>query len=833
MNSARLDALARDGVAFDLETHLIQPGLVAPPVVCGSVASIGTHSEEDHTCGCTRHCIQGAVGDRVDAFKWFEAVLLDSRYTLVGANIAFDVICVMSAMRDEEFNARVFEMYDSTCGAVRGDVDGRVYDVQIAEALHAIARGHLGYDPFTYAKMRGRYSLDECTKQVLGREDAKSNDRFRLSYALLEGTPIEQWPPEARTYPVDDAANTLECALAQAGHLPSVRPHAYEKINRYPWIACRNCGGAWSKSECRSAQRVLNAHEISRQTYASLCLNLGAAWGYRVNQKSVDALEAKYDAEHSGALGPFLEAGIIRADGTENQGVLKRLVAEAFGTEGACADCAGTRDHRGAPAPGKVVSETTGTTLVNCRSCDGTGLALSPAVPRTEAGRVAISRDALNESGSELLISYAGHGEAKKIKTVYIPYLRSAERDGTTHTDVPRLLRPNALVETGRVSYDGATMLLPRHGGVRECIEARPGWLLSGVDYKAGELVTHAQSCFWIVGHSKLAEALNEGLDAHLALACTILRIPYEEGVRRKKDGDKLIAETRQVSKPPNFGFPGRMGPFKLVVQQRRQNDVHTPHPSGPQWILDSKGNRVRGYKGLRFCLFMGRAERCGEVLIDEWKGRKYDSRVCRSCVECAAELRVSWGEQWPENEPYFAHVMKVDESGEPMVQHVSKRLRGFRQGQVDEDGEPINSGNAIANGYFQSLLADAAKNAYMAATRECYDRRVRVRSHTKYTSRFDGGPSPLYGSRLPQFQHDEIIGEHPEDVASDAVIRVSEIMCEALRLACPDLERAVEAEPTLTRKLYKGAEPVYVDGRGERTKALVPGGRVLPWEPK
>jgi hypothetical protein len=84
------------------------------------------------------------------------------------------------------------------------------------------------------------------------------------------------------------------------------------------------------------------------------------------------------------------------------------------------------------------------------------------------------------------------------------------------------------------------------------------------------------------------------------------------------------------------------MGAFKLVVQQRKQNDVHTPHPNGPQWIFDNNGKRVRGYKGLRFCIFMNRSERCGEVLIDEWKRRKYDTRVCKKCVECAQELKVS-----------------------------------------------------------------------------------------------------------------------------------------------------------------------------------------------
>ena len=37
---------------------------------------------------------------------------------------------------------------------------------------------------------------------------------------------------------------------------------------------------------------------------------------------------------------------------------------------------------------------------------------------------------------------------------------------------------------------------------------ANTGWVFSSSDYNAGELVTHAQSCIWLVGYSKLGDAL-------------------------------------------------------------------------------------------------------------------------------------------------------------------------------------------------------------------------------------------------------------------------------------------------------------------------------------
>ena len=38
MRVERIAAIADHGVALDTETHQIQPGLLAPPLVCGSVA---------------------------------------------------------------------------------------------------------------------------------------------------------------------------------------------------------------------------------------------------------------------------------------------------------------------------------------------------------------------------------------------------------------------------------------------------------------------------------------------------------------------------------------------------------------------------------------------------------------------------------------------------------------------------------------------------------------------------------------------------------------------------------------------------------------------------
>lgn len=830
MTPERLASLRSWGVSFDLETHKIQRGLAAPPLVCGSVA-------QSLEAG-----ISGALLDKEAALELALKLLGDDRYTLVVQNGAFDLLVVAvyaARARSLDLMPAIFAAYQA----------GRIFDIGLAEQLHAIARGHLRIDPRTGQDLMDPltgersvgYRLSVLVDLVLNRKDAKVNDVWRESYALLEPYPIESWPVEARQYPVDDACNTLEVALAQAGHLPSITAHEYTAGGG----ACRRCGltqsqvqerhrvaGAGGSPLCSATAPHLNLHDLSRQTFAAWALHLGAAWGFMVDPAAVAALEATTHlvdpvtgnlTERGRHRQRFIEAGILRDDGTEDQAFLKRMVALAYGCTGHHEPCRGTGKvvtkwavrPDNCPHAADLKAKGLGTkdcticprrplATKQCVECSATGLdVLSAPVPMTEAsatwpnGQVQFGRDALAETGDELLMDYAHFTEEKKIGGTYVPWLKEGIDPGTGRA-IPLTLRPNPLLETGRVSYLGVVQLLPRGGGVRDCIVARPGRLFSSVDYEAGELITHGQSCIWLVGQSKLAEALVAGVKPHNALAATILNISYEEFNKRFKAGDRQAKDTRQASKPANFGFPGRMGPVKLVQQQRKQGP-DTPHPSGPTLVKDG-GKLVPGYKGLRFCLLMGYADKCGEPKVTEWK-RRTIAPTCRACILAATSLREGWLRQWPENESYFEHIQWLEESGQPAVQHVSKRLRlpGPREG---------GAGNSLANGYFQALLADAAKDALCQVVQECYVRN-------------EENPS-LYGSRAILLAHDEDITEHPESIAAEGALRVADIMVSHLKRYCPDLAPAVRAEPALMRSWLKSAEP-----RFDST------GRLIPWEPK
>lgn len=252
-------------VAFDTETHLIQPGLLAPPLVCGSFAP---RADSAYLFD---------PGQARATFKWH----LGQPDTIVGANVAYDM-GVMAAL-DPSLLSAIFDKYER----------GQVYDVQIAQALHRIAQGQFLVDPTTgrpYGK--GRYSLDRCVRECLGRDDAKRNDFWRTRYALLEHLDVAQWPEDARQYPLDDARNTLEVALAQ---------HNHRNVNRHV-----------------------------QEVRAALIMHLGAVWGLRTDPERVAALSAEVEASHAERVIKYRALGWIREDESKDMAAIRAAVERAY-----------------------------------------------------------------------------------------------------------------------------------------------------------------------------------------------------------------------------------------------------------------------------------------------------------------------------------------------------------------------------------------------------------------------------------------------------------------------------------------------------------------------
>lgn len=165
--------------------------------------------------------------------------------------------------------------------------------------------------------------------------------------------------------------------------------------------------------------------------------------------------------------------------------------------------------------------------------------------------------------------------------------------------------------------------------------------------------------------------------------------------------------------------------------------------------------------------------------------------------LEESQRLRKAFLNTWIEMQDYFKFVNRETSSGTGTLVHpISGRICGQRRY------------SQYANARFQGRVADGAKAALVDVTRECYTDRN----------------SPLWGARPVLFLHDELILEIPEAQASAAAARQTELMIAAMRRYIPDVP--VTCEPALMRRWYKGAKPLYVDGKLVPVKPIYDGAK-------
>ncbi len=685
-------------VSFDLETHLIDDGLLAPRAVCLSWRYLEAPSP-----GGAMHKHEAMVpwGASIrpefsrdagifpmqEGAEWLSSCLGDPEVHFVNQTIAFDFGCM--AAEWPELIPLIFAAYDA----------GRVSCTKLRERLIAIALGVLAEDDRQAAK----FDLATLTKTYTGRDrsSVKSGpDAWRLRYGELEGVPLEAWPVEAITYPLGDTEDALDVFAGQ--------------------IAAAERAGILSDDGIR----LVNEPE---QAAAAWALHLAGCWGIRANAGRVAVLAEqiaerakKLDAlknEHGLFNAPKLVKGVEKP-ATNNKKALQALVAKAYGGFESAPKTAGRLDKK-----------------TNIRTPE-----------------VATDKETLLNSGDELLIEIAEAGDSlSAVRNTFLPALVRA-------VNAPVCPSWQALVASGRISCWAPNLTnQPRTGGVRECWEARPGYLFFNADYSIAELRSLAQVTFTLFGQSSMREALNDGKELHLLTAAGILGITYEECVRRYKAGSPDVCDKkqggRQLAKPVNFGFPGGMGAETFVKT---------------------------AWKDYRIKL-----------------GETHEAAIQR-----ANELRNLWLATYPEVRAYFRYISERGDVFE-LRQHKSGRLRG---------GLSYCSG---ANTLFQGLTADGAKAALYFASRECYTGESEAWNPPAVSGpAFSGTPrSPLFGCRMNAMIHDELMGEAPEARAHEAAVRLGEVMVHGMQIYTPDVQTVVE--PVIMRRWYKDAKPKFgPDGR-------------------
>jgi len=236
-----------------------------------------------------------------------------------------------------------------------------------------------------------------------------------------------------------------------------------------------------------------------------------------------------------------------------------------------------------------------------------TSLGDEPAL--TEKGFVSVDEDACEKSCDFLLQAYQRYGSRQNLLT-RIQALRGG-------VDAPINPYFDSLIETGRTSCAKARPGAPTNGyqvqnmrrvvGERECFVPEAGNVFVACDYDQFELCTLAQVCLLVVGHSRLAEVIREGVDPHLDFAARTLKMPYEEALaiyqNKEHPRRKEIKQKRQGAKVADFGYPGGMSAgsfrdyargYKLVLTAEEAEDLLEGwHDSWPEmrgyfnWIGD------------------------------------------------------------------------------------------------------------------------------------------------------------------------------------------------------------------------------------------------------
>lgn len=372
---------------------------------------------------------------------------------------------------------------------------GVVEDTMIREQLFDIAKGTL---------KTSKHSLQALAKKRLQVDMDKVT--WRLGYASLYKVPLKDWPEGAKQYAIDDTQIAIDVYCDQRREM----------------------------LEDDESGEVPNSVEQARAHWA---LSLMTTWGIRTNGAKVSVFKRELEIRLAVFEKALKEVGFIRENGTKDLKAIREFLERVELPEGI--ELLKTAKGSVSTSASAIddLLDALGERLVPDKKKDG-------KLPVEWAMELAKKADKVH--ALELL---AWHTSTQKLLSTYIPPLEQGGK-------YPINARYRPLVETGRASCSNPNLMnLPKEPGVRECYVPRSGFVFCSVDYEALELHTLAQACIELVGESRLAEALNDKVDPHLALACEHLLegVSYEEGKRIRKDEKdsryKEVVHARNVAK--------------------------------------------------------------------------------------------------------------------------------------------------------------------------------------------------------------------------------------------------------------------------------------------
>lgn len=542
-------------IAFDTETALIRPALLAPPMVCLTWAREVDAPAIDH------------VNDA--AYLRLVGWLDNPNTLLVGHFAAYD--CAVVCAQFPDLIPLVFRAYREnriTCTKKRA---------QLLDIAGGVFRGRFGQGGKWIAH---EYTLEALAKRWLGRVMQK--DGWRLEYANFRDVPIERWPARARELQAAGRAEAESLRAAWAHVKEADRPDEVknrlknldamiadspEGCIRYPLEDASCTLGVYLAQE-KHAEYL---HDQYRQSYADFVLYLSSAWGLRTHAPGVAALKAELEEAYVELAVELQALGMVREDGTRHMRAVKDAMISAcreYGLPIRRTDAHFATDDEGNPkcTAGDECDEHV---CLDSDACEA--VVLAAAAAQGDSHGVTIDDESPFMAYAEFTaITKMLSNDVKMLEagTVYPVHTRyDLAETGRTTSSKPNIQNLN----TGRVKNKNSTAQRLRKG-VRQAFVPRPGYVFAQADYPQLELYTLAQCCVSWLGESKLGESINAGLDPHLAFAATVVGIPYAEALKRKKE--PYVDHARQIGKVFNFGKPGGLGDAKLILFARKTYGV-------------------------------------------------------------------------------------------------------------------------------------------------------------------------------------------------------------------------------------------------------------------
>lgn len=297
-------------VVLDTETHLIEPGLKAPPLVCLQLRR-GNVNTLEHVSRARR---------------WAESFLFSDE-PVIGHNIAYDMGVIAAQWPD--LIPAIFAKYDRD----------QITDTLIREQLLMISRGQFKYVPGADGDfVKVRYSLSDCYHRHFGRHLKKEG--WRLFYRAFDDYPdTAAWDAVAEHFQQDVAARRYPDWLASyldRGILKDSDVAAL--LTAPPWEAREYAlADVTSPLEVYQSQESLGPHIYAdqfRQGRAAFALHLSSCWGMYTDPEAVDKLEVDLRREFDALQATLEAAGLIREDGTANVAAARDAMIEACAEEG-------------------------------------------------------------------------------------------------------------------------------------------------------------------------------------------------------------------------------------------------------------------------------------------------------------------------------------------------------------------------------------------------------------------------------------------------------------------------------------------------------------------